>query len=246
MGASARLRASPLPAGRRVRDASQARGAGGPPGPSRVAKCSATIESTCQPSENVAAYLGLAHPAWTRRARLPIAEAQHEVAAARPDDGAQAALEAGAVGVREDVEQARVEGDVEDPAQGGQIERIGDKEGGADSSLCGLLARPGDRRGRRVHTGDVEPQGGQVQRVLARAATQVDHGARNRSSLGEARERGLGPPDVPWRLTVPVCPLEAHDGTIPRTVRPPHEPAGGADPLRPPRRWRPPSPRPKW
>src|SRR5207253_2633177 len=102
--------------------------------------------------------------------RLPIAEAQHEVAATRRDRGAEAVDEPGTVVVVEDVEQPAVEHGVELLAKRAQLQGIAHEEAGTQLPVAGLALGDGDSGRSGVDAGGGEPQARNHERVLARAA----------------------------------------------------------------------------
>ena len=158
---------------------------------------------------------GLAHAAGTDEAGLPVAEAEEEVPGTWTKHGTQAAFERHALHIGENVEQAAVKRSVEGLPEVGQRERIGDEEGGREPPGGGLLLGTGDGGGRGIYPGDLDAPRGQVQRVLARPAAQVDHGAREGARFRKPLDDRLRPADVPGRRAVPVRPVEAHRHTIP-------------------------------
>jgi hypothetical protein len=119
-------------------------------------------------------------------------------------------LEPDPVGIRERVEQAAVDGDIERPPETLERQRIRDEELHADVALDRLGACPLDRRRGGIDPDDVEAPRGDVERVLAGPAADVEHRALDRAALGKAHDRGLRSPDVPRWLTASVCSLEAH------------------------------------
>ena len=131
----------------------------------------------------------------------------------------QSAREADPLIVRKDVEEPGVDCVVEGSGHATDVDRVGLEERDADRSLGGLSAGPSDGRGRGIDAGHVVPERGEVQRVLARAATHIYDGSCDCPLLGKTGERRLRSADVPRRFAIAVGGFESHDRTISRSGR---------------------------
>ncbi len=130
-------------------------------------------------------------------AGLVLVEAEDVVDAAGAEDGRDARREAGPVVVGEDVEAATVDDGVEEAAQPGEIQGVGLDEAGAEGAGFGFCAGGDDGVEHEVDAPDFVAAGGEVEGVLAGAASDVED-ARADAAVGlEGDEGGLGVADVP-------------------------------------------------
>jgi hypothetical protein len=149
-------------------------------------------------SERIAKLL-LRHAARAHVPRLAIAEAEQVQHAAGLQHGGQAGDVHRPLAIFEDVEHAAIERRVEPPAERTEREDVGNEELDWQFALDGLGPCLLDRSRRCVDADDRRSAGGQFERVLSGAATEVDDGALEPAGFGDLDDFGLRPPDVPRR-----------------------------------------------
>src|SRR5205807_4600340 len=145
--------------------------------------------------------LPFGHPSGPPVPRLAVAEAQHEVAAARGEGGAEAVDEPGPVVIVEDVEQPAVEHGVELRAERAQLHRIPHEEPGGETPLPRLGLGDGDGGRGGIDAGGRKPEARSHERVLARSTADVEHTSLQRPRLRQLEEGRLRTADVPGRCT---------------------------------------------
>jgi hypothetical protein len=130
------------------------------------------------------------------RSAWHVAEAQHEIAPARRQDGSQAVEVGAAVGVIvEDVDaEPAVEHGVEGFAEGGQASDVQVDEPDGESAVAGFVLGGVKSHAGQIDTGGVEAEGGAHKRVFAGSAADVEHPAVDGARFGEGQECRLGRP----------------------------------------------------
>jgi hypothetical protein len=171
-----------------------------PSGSVVISMVEASMESVRQPSANAASMSCRVTPCARPQAPCtPIAEAEHEVAAARREYGPQPGDVRGAVGRVEDMEEPAVEHGVELLAQVCQLAGVMAQEAGTETSFPCLALGGAQGSDGEVGAGGVETEAGGHERVFAGSATEVEDAATDSTRLGEDEKGGLGASDVPGR-----------------------------------------------
>ncbi len=142
--------------------------------------------------------LVLRHPSRPEGSWLAVAEAEHDVAAARGEHRPEALDVPCPIIVVEHVEEAAVEDRVVALSQGGQVEGVADDEADPQPPLARFCLGTGDRRRRRVEPGGLQAQARSQERVLTGAAPRIEHLPAQPAGAGELGEGGLRPSDLPW------------------------------------------------
>ena len=132
----------------------------------------------------------LGHPPRPKRAGDVLAEAEHQVATAGAEHRVQAFDKGDPVDVRQNMEQAGVEDDVEPFAQRCEIANVMHEEADAQVPLAGLVLCDGDGRPRRIDTGGIQPESCRHEGEFSGAATDVEDATVDRPRVG-GHDEGL-------------------------------------------------------
>jgi hypothetical protein len=102
------------------------------------------------------------------------------------------------------MEKTAIEHRVEARPETGQVEGVEDLETNLERTLRRLLPCPCDGGGGGIETGRRQPGGRGHERVFTRPAAHVEDAAPDLAGVGQAREGGLRPADVPRRWRLPL------------------------------------------
>ena len=127
-----------------------------------------------------------------------VTEAEHAVATARRDGGAQAPYEGGSRSVIEDMEESAIENGVELLPERRQLQRVPHQEARLEAAVLRLALGELDGGRRQIDTRRLEAESGGHEGVLARPAASVQHASLEKVPVPQTHEGGLRAADVPW------------------------------------------------